>query len=219
MPASVDSSITSFSSASSDIDLRIYRHIMADGKRQSIMAAATTTTMGRVATPKVAELNDQSATLSRAIGARYACLCASFSCYRLTCSRARRVKVQTPLHTLEGSLFTADPSTNTVAINAAVGQPGDYHIIPISHIQNFSVVSPAPELDASGFDSALPGISRLDLDALRAREESAVRKLKEKESSRNRSATKEGQDIYDNFARTFVTPKPSAFPKLVPVLT
>lgn len=54
----------------------------------------------------------------------------------------------------------------------------------------------------SGFDGALPSISKLDLDALKAREEVAVRKLKEREATRNKGATKEGQEIFDHFTRT-----------------
>lgn len=54
------------STASVDADIEIYKIIMADNKRNSVA--------GKVATPKVAaqpaELNDQSAALSKAIGTR-----------------------------------------------------------------------------------------------------------------------------------------------------
>lgn len=122
------------------------------------------------------------------------------------------MRVQTTLHTLEGTLFTADPISHVIAINTAPlpsntsssysTQPGNYHIVPISHIQTFSITAPATEVDGTGFEGALPSISKLDLNALNAREVEAIRKLKEREATRNRGATKEGQEIFDNFRRT-----------------
>lgn len=53
-----------------------------------------------------------------------------------------------------------------------------------------------------GFDGAQPSISKLDLDGFKAREEAAVRKLKEREATRNKGASKEGQEIFDHFSRT-----------------
>jgi hypothetical protein len=58
------------------------------------------------------------------------------------------------------------------------------------------------ENPGQGFDAALPSIGRVDIKALKAREEEAVRKLKEKEAMRGKGVTKEGQDIFDALART-----------------
>lgn len=126
-------------------------------------------------------------------------------------TRCPRVRVQTTAQTLEGTLYTADPISHLIALNTASSndaangqssQPGNYHIIPIAHVQDFKIIAPSAETDGPGFEGAQPSISKLDLDALKAREEAAVRKLKEKEATRNRGATKEGQEIFDNFART-----------------
>lgn len=94
-----------------------------------------------------------------------------------------------------------NPSSNAAAL------PGDYHIIPVSHISSFAVVSLPTESDraagsAPGFQGALPSISKLDLEDLKAREVAAVKKLKEKEAMRNKNATKEGQEVFDHVSRT-----------------
>jgi putative anticodon-binding protein len=43
--------------------------------------------------------------------------------------------------------------------------------------------------------------NRVDPDAAKKREDAAVQALKEKESNRNRGASKEGQAIFDHFFR------------------
>lgn len=115
-----------------------------------------------------------------------------------------------PAITIEGTIFTACPITNLVAIDITpVSKPtdsptkrgGEYHLIPISRIQSFNVLSLARS-ESTGFDGALPSIGRVDIKALKAREEEAVRNLKEKESMRGKGVSKEGQDIFDALART-----------------
>ncbi|KAG9530312.1 hypothetical protein KCU79_g23042, partial [Aureobasidium melanogenum] len=72
----------------------------------------------------------------------------------LTAAIGARVKVTTVAphsQTLQGTLFTACPMLNVIAINTAPAppnpsstlsnQPGDYHIIPIKHIASFDIVS------------------------------------------------------------------------------
>jgi hypothetical protein len=124
-----------------------------------------------------------------------------------------RVTTSLPNHSMEGTLFAADPITNLIAVNtaapvsasSAISKPGNYHVIPVSQIQNFQIVSAAgdgEEERTNGFDAALPSISRLDLDALRAREEAAIRKMKEFDATRGKGVTKEAQEIFDWFART-----------------
>jgi hypothetical protein len=113
-------------------------------------------------------------------------------------------------HTVEGTLFTADPILNLIAVNtapvsssSATSQPGNYHIIPVSQIQNFQLLSTGAEEErAPGFDAAVPSISRVDLDALRAREEAAIRKMRDFDATRGKGVTKEAQEIFDWFART-----------------
>ncbi|KAF2147412.1 uncharacterized protein K452DRAFT_240854 [Aplosporella prunicola CBS 121167] len=161
---------------------------MADGKRLS--------TAGKVATPKVGDqsiLNDSH--LVKAIG--------------------KRVKVSTSIanNVVEGTLFVADPISNTIAVNTVAAaphasqQPGNYTVISIPHIQDFKIVTDdgAADPSATGFDTALPPIAPLDLGALKAREEAQVRKLMEKEATRGKGVPKEAQEIFDAINRTLPT--------------
>lgn len=128
----------------------------------------------------------------------------------------RSVKVTTvpPLsHTFEGSLFTACPITNVVAVDIrakpsnarsnSAAQPGDYHIIPVSRIQNFQVISLPPVTDEGTLATAHPPIGPVDLKRLKEREEARVTKLKEDEANRGRGVTKEGQAIFDSLRRVY----------------
>lgn len=125
--------------------------------------------------------------------------------------------------TLEGTLFTACPITNLIAINTAPSSPisagsgtpahsqlGDYHIIPISRIQNFQLISLPPPAatpsstsePASPFTNAYPSLYALDIRALRNREATAVARLQVREQRRGKGVTKEAQDLFDAFSRT-----------------
>lgn len=116
--------------------------------------------------------------------------------------------------TLEGTLFTACTITNLVAINtspvstadAKQAQSGDYHVIPISRIQNFQLLAlPSNSSESPSFADAQPGIQALDTRALKAREIKAVGDLLERESRRGKGVTREAQDIFDAFSRTTPT--------------
>ena len=96
-----------------------------------------------------------------------------------------------------------NPSTNLSS------QPGDYKIIPISSIQQFQIISLTQTLDnAEGpdtiFENAVPAINKLDMSTLKAKEELAIRKVKEHNATRGKNVTKEAQDIFDWFSRTYV---------------
>jgi hypothetical protein len=123
--------------------------------------------------------------------------------------------------TLEGTLFTACPITNLVAINTspppptpitpgtpALAAPSDYHIIPVSRIQRFQLISLPPQSGATSaeppapFTNAYPSIYPLDIRALRNREAAAVANLQEREQRRGKGVTKEAQDLFDAFSRT-----------------
>ena len=95
-----------------------------------------------------------------------------------------------------------NPSTNLSS------QPGDYKIIPVSSIQNFQIISLAPTSDPDSpgfsFENAIPSITKLDMSALKAKEELAIRKVKEHNATRGKNVTKEAQDIFDWFSRTYV---------------
>ena len=132
--------------------------------------------------------------------------------------RYTSVRVTTKLHaSLEGTLFTADPVTNLIAINTAPApptpaglsshqQPGDYHVIPIASLQVFQLLSvaPTPSADAGPptFDDARPLIKPVDLKTLKARERAAVDKELKKERARGKGVGKGAQEIYDALSRT-----------------
>lgn len=106
------------------------------------------------------------------------------------------------LPSLEGSLFTVCPFTNLLAI--ATSPPNTvHHILPISAIQNFTILSPAP---SSGPPTgATPTISPNQTAALLSRAEAAVARIKEAAARKNPSASKEAQEIFDAISRTLPT--------------
>ena len=120
---------------------------------------------------------------------------------------------------LEGTLFTACPITNLVAINtkpnlspsdAKQAQAGDYHIIPVSRIQNFQIISlPSASSNNSenppSFADAVPPVQALDIRALKNREATAIGKVLEGEARRGKGVTQEAQDLFDAFSRTMPT--------------
>jgi hypothetical protein len=85
-----------------------------------------------------------------------------------------------------------------VAVNtrpAATGDSGDYHIIPISRIQNFQITSLASSQQQS---SVLPPV---DTKRLKEREKARIAQLKEQAADRGKGVSKEAQAIYDSLKR------------------
>ena len=133
--------------------------------------------------------------------------------------RLHRVKLTTAAphsQTYEGSLFTACPVLNIVAINTrnpssnpsadAAVQAGDYHIIPVSRIQSFQVIALASNTENgnSTISSAQPPIGPVDIKRLEERERAKINKLKEDEMNKGKGVTKEAQAIFDSFKRMCV---------------
>ncbi|KAE8412390.1 anticodon-binding domain-containing protein [Aspergillus pseudocaelatus] len=124
-----------------------------------------------------------------------------------------RVRITTApvFTTIEGTLFTACPITNLVAINTAADTKqtaADYRIIPISRIQSFQLLSLAPSSNSAegpSFADAVPSVHALDIRALKTREANAVGKLQEGEAKRGKGVTREAQDLFDAFSRTMPT--------------
>jgi len=156
---------------------------MAENKRQSSGAkgsqnSAATSTAGGMA----ANMVPVEAALSSAIGARV------------------RITTAAPsASTLEGTLFTACPITNLVAINTAPSPPtgdakqaqaGDYHVIPVSRIQSFQLLAlpSSNPSDSPSFIDALPPIQALDTRALKAREAKAIGEAMDREALAERES-------------------------------
>lgn len=103
---------------------------------------------------------------------------------------------------------------NVVAINTSTAptgvkaQAGDYHVIPISRIQSFQVVSlsNAAEQGANGFATAQPPIGPVDVKRLEERERAKINKLKEEDRNRGKGVTTEAQAIFDSFRRMYEHP-------------
>lgn len=104
------------------------------------------------------------------------------------------------------------PITNLVAINTSAvtsstdpkqAQSGDYHVIPVSRIQSFQLLTlPSNSSDSPSFTDAQPTIQALDTRALKTREIKAVSEILEREARRGKGVTREAQDIFDAFSRT-----------------
>ncbi|KAK2875591.1 hypothetical protein FQN49_001577 [Arthroderma sp. PD_2] len=142
-------------------------------------------------------------------------------------ARIRVTTTQPASVTVEGTLFTACPITNIIAINTssaanasspgssagnaspalALSQPGDFTVLPITRIHSFNLLSLSSDSPSSPapFASAQPSIYPLDIRGLRNREAAAIARLKEHESSRGKGVSKEAQDLFDAFRRTMPT--------------
>ncbi|KAL3478074.1 anticodon-binding domain-containing protein [Aspergillus californicus] len=166
---------------------------MADGKRQNVGEKAPIQgPAGGTSQGIAGAMVPLEAALSGAIGARV------------------RISTSPVASTIEGTLFTACTITNLVAINTADGkqsQAGDYHVIPISRIQSFQVLSldSSAQNETTSFSDANPTLHALDIRALKAREANAVSKIQESESRRGKGVTREAQDLFDAFSRTTPT--------------
>lgn len=170
---------------------------MAENKRQASVKGSAQKQSGNAAGPGMATpIVPLEAALSGAIGARV------------------RITTAQPIpSTFEGTLFTACPITNLVAVNTAPApnpgdakqaQNGDYRVIPISRIQNFQLLALAPPSNnsSSSFTDAQPTIQALDTRALRARESKAIGEALDREARRGKGVTTQAQDLFDAFSRT-----------------
>lgn len=125
----------------------------------------------------------------------------------------RRIKITTAAPasaTLEGSLFTACPITNVVAIDirsqvngvASNSDSGDYRIIPFARIQSFQIVSLASNGTSS--TTSLPVLGSIDTVRAQDRLEARINKLKEEEANRGKGVTRQAQAIFDALKRVYV---------------
>lgn len=114
-----------------------------------------------------------------------------------------------PVTSLHGTLFTADPTLNLVALKTSATDPNasgndDYHVIPISKIQSFQVVSLAPK-DANGMPSNIVPITASDTKALKAREAARIRELQEVKRKTGVDVPADAQALFDALYRMCVS--------------
>lgn len=114
-----------------------------------------------------------------------------------------------PVTSLQGTLFTADPTLNLVALKTSATDPNasgndDYHVIPISKIQSFQVVSLAPR-DANGMPSNVAPITASDNKALKAREAARIRELQEVKRKTGVDVPADAQALFDALYRMYVS--------------
>ncbi|KAL8860421.1 MAG: hypothetical protein Q9178_003080 [Gyalolechia marmorata] len=125
----------------------------------------------------------------------------------LSCS----IRIQTTLPSqpnIEGTLFTACPLTNLVAVAVPTSPttPPVHHILPISSVQNFTLISaPPPSHSFASPPNTTPALSSVPTAALRARADAAVARLKEAAGRKNKAVGKEAQDLFDGLSRTLPT--------------
>ncbi|KAL9618887.1 MAG: hypothetical protein Q9160_006477 [Pyrenula sp. 1 TL-2023] len=165
-----------------------------DQKRQHAGGKTANTTapaLPQTGTPNLVSLNEA---LCAAIGARI------------------RVTVTSPVSTTyEGTLMTADPITQLLVIATSppptdpsvTSLSGSFHIIPIASLASVpTILSIALSSQTSSFTAALPALAPLPIAALRAREEAAIRAIKERDQKRGKGVTKEAQEIFDALGKT-----------------
>lgn len=111
-------------------------------------------------------------------------------------------------HTVEGVLLLVDPTNQSVVVDTTPNAPErDLHLLHISNIQDFQILSLAvkketEEAATNGVSAGIPAATKFDVAGLKAREEAAIRKVKDRDAQRGKGVTKEAQDIFDWFART-----------------
>lgn len=192
-------------------------HSMAD------TASKRNPATGKVATPKAASSAAATSANSATSSASQQSMQDTFDA--LTVAVGARIKVRTVQpdnKTHEGILFTVDPTFNLIAINCTpappnpsaslAAQPGDYHIIPIRHIQSFDILSlstgkNAADLDAiftTGNESA-PSINKVDVRRLKEREDKAVQKKKDEQKKKGKGVSSEAQELFNVLDRIYPT--------------
>lgn len=194
---------------------------MADPKRHSTGAKLPT----RTGPPSSSELDGtiQKATNSKSEGPQH---CESNMAANAIMSRVR-VHTVNAGHSIEGVLLVADQSSNTVVVDSTPTAPTrTLHVITVSNISDFQILGLADKKDKENeepstngpVDNAIPSpLPKIDFAAVKAREEAAIRKMKERDAQRGKGVTKEGQEIFDWFHRTYGHLSPSLCPFSAPV--
>jgi hypothetical protein len=129
----------------------------------------------------------------------------SFSACRI------RITTASPASTIEGTIFTADPTLlalkedvqpappNPASAAPSAGNPS-YRIVPLSNIASYTISS-GGDPDVLDLVKQLDGYV-VDKEAMRKKEMNAVKKAREWEASRGKGVSQEAQDLFDHIART-----------------
>lgn len=102
----------------------------------------------------------------------------------------------TPPTTIEGTLFTACPLTNLLALSPT-SPSTTTHILPLSSIHSFTLLAPPPT-----HQHQHQPLAPLPTNALLTRAQNAVTKLQQEAKKRNKNVSKEAQEIFDALSRT-----------------
>lgn len=107
--------------------------------------------------------------------------------------------------TYEGTIFSYDPLTSTLALTQATthAPPAqDYRILKISFLKDVTVLGSSPRPRGSTpFTSAEPRIAPVALAGLAGREKDVARGESERVANKGIGVSKEGQEIFDALAR------------------
>jgi protein LSM12 len=80
--------------------------------------------------------------------------------------------------------------------------PCEYHTIHVKQVQSYQIQALSPDSFSEDKTNGLFTLGKLDTKALKAREQSAVRRVKERDAMKGKGVSKEAQDIFDALART-----------------
>lgn len=99
-------------------------------------------------------------------------------------------------------MFAVSPILNLLTLTSSLNPAAEastYHILPLSAIQNFSVISlPSPPAQPRELPS-------LDHSALQSRLDATISRLKAEDARKGKGVTREAQDIFDRISRTLPT--------------
>ncbi|KAL9127563.1 MAG: hypothetical protein Q9217_003580 [Psora testacea] len=110
-----------------------------------------------------------------------------------------RVRIQTTNSlALEGTLFTACPTTSLLALSTGPQSQPTHHILPISSLTSFTILSlPSPTTHARA------PVAPINTIALQSRANAALAKAKERAAKINRGVGREAQDVFDALDKQF----------------
>ncbi|KAL9636092.1 MAG: hypothetical protein Q9164_003041 [Protoblastenia rupestris] len=117
----------------------------------------------------------------------------------LTTSIGARIRIQTTNNqTLEGTLFTACPTTSLLALSTGPASQQIHHIISLSSLTSFTILA----LPSSTSQLRAP-LTPVNTTALQSRANAALAKAKERAAKINRGVARDAQDVFDALDKQF----------------